>query len=304
MTQKFMHSYPINLLLQNRQCLVVGGGPVALRKVTGLLAAAAQVKVVAPEIVPGLRELAEAGNLELFVRKFQEDDLNGVFLVFFASDDQNFNQQMMVQAQSRRILSCAVDENWSAGDFITPASCDRNGLQLAITTGGRSCVRSKSVKNLLVDQLDTLAAQVMLTTLTVTGKNFENESLSNLPASVALAFKLISGVREFVGYFDPGSFEVVLLLSSDAQVNRLLRLILADAVSEVGATIKERSGEEAFTYLLRKARSFDVMQSFLTNCSAECRIGSGLKKLNSLLMQSEIDPGRGWQKYADYCWKL
>jgi hypothetical protein len=121
---------------------------------------------------------------------------------------------------------------------------------------------------------------------------------------VALAFKLISGVREFVGYLDSGSFEVVVLLSGDEQVNRLLRLILADAVTGTGSTIKERHGEEAFTYLFRKARNSDVMRSFFTNCCAVCRIGSGLKKLNSLLMQSEIDPGRGWQKYADYCWKL
>ena len=114
-----MNSYPVNLLLENRQCLVIGGGPVALRKVTRLLTAGAQVKVVAPEVIAGLKEMAVEERLEIILRKCREDDLADIFLAFFASDDRKFNQQMMLQAQSQRILSCAVDENWITGDFIT-----------------------------------------------------------------------------------------------------------------------------------------------------------------------------------------
>jgi len=302
-----MQSYPINLLLQNRLCLVVGGGSVALRKATRLLAAAARVKVVAPDAVAGLHELAAAGRLELILRKCQDNDLNGIFLLFLASDDHELNRQMMAKAQSLGVLTCAVDKNWSDGDFITPASCNGSGLQLAIATGGQSCVRSKSVKNLLGSQLETLASEVILTTFTIDGENFVEKINSDLPASVAGSLKLISGVREFVGYCNAGNFEIVALLSREEQVNRLLRLILADVVQGAGCVIKERHCEEAFAYLLQRTLVVENMQSFTTDCRAECRIGSGLKKLNSILIKSEtlkVDPKRGWQEYADYCRKL
>ncbi len=302
-----MLSYPINLLLQNRSCLVVGGGPVALRKATRLLKAAARVKVVAPEAVAGLHELAAAGQLELVLRKCLEADLDGVFLLFLASDDHRFNQQLLDRARSLGVLSCAVDKNWSAGDFITPASCDGAGLQLAVATGGRSCIRSKSVKNFLAGQLETLAAKVVLSTFTISSEKQGNEFNPDLPDFVVASIKLITGVREFAVCHAAGSFEVVALLSLDEGVNRLLRLILKDAIGETGAEIIECRGEEAFKYLFRKTSATAVPRSLFADCSAECRFSSGLKRLNTLLMQSEnlkVDPGSGWRKYADYCRKL
>lgn len=304
-----MRSYPINLLLQNRPCLVVGGGQVALRKATRLLEASAQVKIIAAEAVAGLQKLAGAGRLELILRNCLDDDLEGMFLVFFASDDHDFNRQMLGKAQRLGILSCAVDENWSMGDFITPASCDGEGLQFAIATGGRSCIRAKSVKNFLQSQLETLASELVLTTFTIAAEEFAGKFNSDLLASALASIKLISGVREFVGYFVKEKFELVTLISRDEGVARLVRLILGETVSLRGAgvMINERRGKAAFTYLLRKNSQVAVTQSFFMNCRSEYRVGSGLNKLNSLLTRSKtltVDLERGWQEYADYCRKL
>ncbi len=303
-----MQSYPINLLLQNRPCLVVGGGRVALRKATRLLKACARVKIVAPEAVTGLQELAGAGRLELILRNCQDDDLEGIFLAFFASDDHDFNQRMLSKAQRLGILSCAVDENWSAGDFITPASCDGAGLQFAIATGGQSCMRAKSVKNFLENQLETLVSELALTTFTISGAELGKDFNPELLASALASLKLISGVREFAGYFAAGNFELVTLLSHDEKVEHLVQLILGDTVSpRTGVMINERRGQAAFTYLLQKNLPAEMTPSVFMNCRVECRVGSGLKKLNSLLTRSETltdDPARGWQEYADYCRKL
>ena len=51
--------YPINLILDNKPCVVLGGGHVALRKVKGLLEAKAKVTVISPQIVEGLAKLVE-----------------------------------------------------------------------------------------------------------------------------------------------------------------------------------------------------------------------------------------------------
>ena len=55
--------YPINLILDNKPCVVLGGGHVALRKVKGLLEAKAKVTVISPQIVEGLAKLVETKSI-------------------------------------------------------------------------------------------------------------------------------------------------------------------------------------------------------------------------------------------------
>ena len=88
MTQPEAPLYPVALVLAGRPCLVVGGGPVALRKVEGLLRCAAAVTVVAPELEAELVALAEhpaPGTLALVRRAFEPRDLDGVQLVVTAT---------------------------------------------------------------------------------------------------------------------------------------------------------------------------------------------------------------------------
>ena len=63
--------YPLNLELAGKSCVVVGGGQVAYRKVRGLLAAEAQVTVIAPMVTDDLRALAEAGRLKWLEQAFK-----------------------------------------------------------------------------------------------------------------------------------------------------------------------------------------------------------------------------------------
>ncbi|MBO0810095.1 MAG: NAD(P)-dependent oxidoreductase, partial [Actinobacteria bacterium] len=50
-------SYPLALELTGRRAVVVGGGQVALRRARGLLAAGAEVTVIAPDVLPELAGL-------------------------------------------------------------------------------------------------------------------------------------------------------------------------------------------------------------------------------------------------------
>ena len=67
--------YPISLDLSQKICLVVGGGPVAERKVKSLLECGALVRVVSPEITPGLENLADEGRIDCRRRQFRPPDL-------------------------------------------------------------------------------------------------------------------------------------------------------------------------------------------------------------------------------------
>src|SRR5215468_437034 len=62
--------YPLSLRLEGRRVLVVGGGPVALRRVAGLREAGAEVVVVAPWLTPALADLADRGQITAHRREY------------------------------------------------------------------------------------------------------------------------------------------------------------------------------------------------------------------------------------------
>ncbi len=146
-------TYPINLLLTGRQCLVVGGGSVACRKISGLLAAGALVTVIAIQVDPELLVLAAENKLKLYQRSYQAGDLESMTLVFAATDNHELNVAILADCREKRILCCAVDHHWPAGDFITPANFQHEGVTVSISTGGSSCKEAKRVREVLEKQL-------------------------------------------------------------------------------------------------------------------------------------------------------
>ncbi len=126
--------YPVNLVLDGRQCLVVGGGRVALRKVEGLLSCGARVRVVAPRITPELRMLSEVMFDE---RRWRPDDLAGVWLVIAATDDPAVNGAVYQAGERAGIWVNGADDPANCS-FTLPSVVRRGDLQIAVSTGGRS----------------------------------------------------------------------------------------------------------------------------------------------------------------------
>ena len=126
--------YPVNLVLDGRRCLVVGGGHIALRKVQGLLACGAQVRVVAPHIAPELRTL---GGVTFEERPWRPDDLVGVWLVIAATDDPAVNGAVYDAGQRAGIWVNGADDPANCS-FTLPSVVRRGDLQVAVSTGGRS----------------------------------------------------------------------------------------------------------------------------------------------------------------------
>jgi len=126
--------YPVNLVLDGRQCLVVGGGNIARRKVEGLLACGARVRVVAPRIVAGLRLLTDVTFDE---RRWRPEDLDGVWLVIAATDDPAVNRAVYTAGQRAGIWVNGADDPANCS-FTLPSVVRRGDLQVAVSTGGRS----------------------------------------------------------------------------------------------------------------------------------------------------------------------
>ena len=144
-------TYTICLIgLQSRQAVVIGGGTVAARKVEGLLAADAQVKVISPALVPELKVLVDVGAITCLKRDYQDGDLEGAFLVIAATDDLSVNQAVWAEAKERGCLINVVDDPEHC-TFILPAILQRGEMSVAVSTGGGSPALARRLRERLED---------------------------------------------------------------------------------------------------------------------------------------------------------
>jgi len=140
-----MKYYPVNLDIQNRKCLVVGAGLVGTRKAITLLDCGARVTVVSPDPTPQLTKLAAKGSIQLKERPYQSDDINKMFLVIGATDDENLNRQINNDAERNNIL-CNIADRPEVCNFILPAIVRRGDLMLTISTSGKSPALAKRLR--------------------------------------------------------------------------------------------------------------------------------------------------------------
>ena len=125
--------FPVSLVVAGRRCIVVGGGAVAARKVAGLVEAGADVTVIAPDVVPGIRALP----VEVEERPYKTGDLAGAWLAIAATDDPAVNRLLHADSQDARVWVNAADDP-DACSFTLPAILRRGPVSVAVSTGGHS----------------------------------------------------------------------------------------------------------------------------------------------------------------------
>ena len=137
-----MRSLPVFMRLNGCNCLVVGGGIVAWRKVRLLLKTGAHVTVVSPEICHELSKLS----ISHITQPYCSEHLQGMSLVIVATDDETLNQQVAQSAQSTGIPVNVVD-NATLSTVTFGAIVDRDPLLIAISTGGDAPVLARQIRN-------------------------------------------------------------------------------------------------------------------------------------------------------------
>lgn len=209
-----MSDYPIIFDLKDRLCVVVGAGKVGCRKVRGLLAAEARVRLVSTS--PPI-DLKLTDQVELRVKAFAPTDLNGAFLAFAATGDSQVDQAVCIAATACGILTNSAS-NPVAGDFSLPAVLRRGELLLAVGTGGRSPALARVLRNRLEEQfgpewVDIVEILGRLRTRELTDKGektYSHEVLDKL---------LDAGLAEHVA------------AGRTTEINTLLTLLLGETIS-------------------------------------------------------------------------
>lgn len=146
-----MRYYPAFLDIQNRRCLVVGGGGVATRKVVTLLGCGALVTVVSPQISDALKELVAESQIQHLPRTYTSEDSDDVFLVIGATNDEQQNRRIHRDAEHKGCL-CNIADQPHLCNFILPSVISRGDLTIAISTAGKSPAFAKHLRRRLESQ--------------------------------------------------------------------------------------------------------------------------------------------------------
>lgn len=123
--------------------MIVGGGPVALRKARLLASAHANLVVIAPEICEELKSLEQVHTF--YQREFQDNDIDNATLIVVATNNANLNEQISKLAHRKNIPVNVVD-NPALCSFITPSIIDRSPIVVAISSGGAAPVLARSLR--------------------------------------------------------------------------------------------------------------------------------------------------------------
>ena len=150
--------YTVQLNMENRRCVVVGGGNVALRKTKSLLEAGAVVTVIAPAILPEIIALQRKfPALTLYRRDYETGDLAAAFLVIAATDNRRVNEAVVREADCNHCLLNVTDDP-DAGNFSVAGTYDNGSLHFSAATGGNPRLTHLLLEDLHQQYGDDMAA--------------------------------------------------------------------------------------------------------------------------------------------------
>ncbi len=149
-----MRLYPVELVLQDRECLLVGGGKVAELKAISLLEAGASLLVISPRVTDWIREAAHRSDLRWEKRSYQSGDLAKAFLVVVATERPEVNELVSREAWGAGILCNVVDDPRRCS-FVVPAVLRRGDFSVSVSTGGNSPLLARRIREKLEGMFGT-----------------------------------------------------------------------------------------------------------------------------------------------------
>lgn len=158
----------IDLRVEGKKTLVIGGGTLGERKVKSLIHHNAHVTIISESFTQALTDLGNQGKVTLMEQRLGNGEtqlrthIRDSMLVFAATNDQELNQLVSKLARESRVIVCAVDMP-EICDFYSPAVFQKGNIRVGICTDGKSPIISKVLKERLsaeVTDLDSLSLEV------------------------------------------------------------------------------------------------------------------------------------------------
>lgn len=148
--------FPMFVQLKNKKCLVIGGGRIALRKIEVLKDFEADVTVIAPEMIPQIRQIDK---IRRIFRTFMEEDFKEAELVVAATNDPKVNSEISKICMQRKIPVNAVDQKEDCS-FIFPSYVKEGEVVAAFSSGGQSPLITQYLKEKIKPDLNKELGQL------------------------------------------------------------------------------------------------------------------------------------------------
>lgn len=144
--------YPVFLKVSQLNILIVGGGSVALEKLSFLLKSSpnAQVEMVSLAFGDNTIVLAEKHKVQMRVDAYRENHLDGKHIVIATTDNVEVNEQVYHDCKARNILVNVAD-NPPFCDFYMGGIVTKGNIKVAISTNGKSPTMAKRLRQFFED---------------------------------------------------------------------------------------------------------------------------------------------------------
>jgi len=244
---------PVHLFLEERPCLVVGGGKTALKKTHLLLEAKATVLLVAPKLDAALLQLKNEARIQIKKRPLKPADIKEKVLVFAATGNRKTNREILALCRENHVLCSCVDGNWAQSDFTLPSILRHPPLTLSVSANNNETQLSKMVKNSLARHLSMIESATLIVVGTdhhhlsveerepfhLTGHRFERAGFMIMQ---------LWGIHEFMILNTCNRVEVIAVVSEATAHNGILRHILGFTALKENKFYLKR-GKKAFEHL-------------------------------------------------------
>ncbi|MEJ5995765.1 TSUP family transporter [Pedobacter sp. Du54] len=191
--------FPVFIKLNQLRTLVIGGGPVALEKLTSILKNSEQtvVTVVGREITPAIYLLlAQYPQLKIQQKSYDKEDLKHVDIVFVATNNNLLNEKIRNEAHQKGLLINVADKPQLC-DFYLGAIVQKGDLKIAISTNGKSPTIAKRLKELLNESLPS-ELDTTLQQMSVLRQNLNGDFASKVKKLNKVTEQLINPKKGFL----------------------------------------------------------------------------------------------------------
>ncbi|HZV81244.1 MAG TPA: bifunctional precorrin-2 dehydrogenase/sirohydrochlorin ferrochelatase [Geobacteraceae bacterium] len=140
----------VNLQVQDKPIIIVGGGSVAGRKAGAILHAGARLTIISPTITFELQKLRDNGAISHVHREYRTGDITGAFMVIAATNRRDVNRALAEEAGRLGILAEITDAP-AEGNVTSPAVFRQGDFSIAISTNNRAPALAARVRNEIAD---------------------------------------------------------------------------------------------------------------------------------------------------------
>jgi uroporphyrin-III C-methyltransferase / precorrin-2 dehydrogenase / sirohydrochlorin ferrochelatase len=140
-----MQALPIFFNIQQRHCVVIGGGDVATRKVTMLLKAQGDITIVSPKLCDELAEMVANNQVKHIAAEFNPSQLAGACMVIAATDNEEVNEAVSMASNQKGIPVNVVDAPHLC-TFTMGSIIDRSPVVIAVSSEGNAPVLARYIR--------------------------------------------------------------------------------------------------------------------------------------------------------------